>query len=142
MYIRQNPWRYNTPPGWNNIKDAPRDGTVIETQNNYGVAPTFGLHKWVDGRGWVDAADDCRGTGDGPHLSWRSYSGDVSRYDDPTHGAQNTRNYWLLASGFPAVPGGDLPFGEEPIVASPRMSSRDLLRRKPKRKSFWSRLFD
>lgn len=92
--IRQNPYRHRTPPGWNNITAAPRDGTVIEIQNNWGIAPTYGLYKWAQGRGWVDAADDCRGVGDGDHLSWRKHGGSVDGYRDPTGGAQDTQEYW------------------------------------------------
>jgi hypothetical protein len=104
--LMQNPWRYNTPPGWSDIITAPRDGTVIETQNNYGIAPTFGLHKWERG-GWKNANDPTRGVGDGPHLSWRPYTGAVKDYRDPTNGKQMTENYWLLAAGMPPKPGGD-----------------------------------
>jgi hypothetical protein len=92
-----NPYRYRTPPGWNNIVEAPRDGTVIEIQNNWGIAPTYSICKWVDGRGWQDAADECRGVGDGAHLSWRPYEGQTSDYRDPTGGAQNSQEYWDMA---------------------------------------------
>lgn len=94
MYVRQNPYRHRPPHGWNNIVDAPRDGTVIEIQNNWGVAPTFSICKWVKGRGWQDAADESSGVGDGAHLSWRPYSGSVQHYVDPTGGAQDTAEYW------------------------------------------------
>ncbi|KKM22606.1 hypothetical protein LCGC14_1623560 [marine sediment metagenome] len=84
---------------WRDITEAPRDGTVIEIQNNYGVAPTFRLSKWVSARGWVDATDENMGTSDGPHLSWRPFDGDPTVYVDPTGGAQNTNEYWLRACG-------------------------------------------
>jgi hypothetical protein len=92
--IRQNPYRHSPPVGWNNINAAPRDGTVIEIQNNWGVAPWFGLYKWVGGRGWQDAADERSSVSDGEHLSWRSYSGDLVAYVDPLNGAQDTMEYW------------------------------------------------
>lgn len=135
--MRHNPWRYNAPPGWNNIADAPRDGTVIETQNNYGVAPTFHLRKWVAGSGWVDPADERSGTIDGPHLSWRPYAGAIDAYCDPTGGAQMTRNYWLLACGAAPVPNGDLPM-DHPLA----FADRDIpVKMPPQRKSWLARLF-
>ena len=79
---------------WKNITTAPRDGTPIELKNDYGIMPTYSLCKWVSGRGWVDANDDCRGVIDGPHLTWRPFSGDVQGYIDPTNGAQETVEYW------------------------------------------------
>lgn len=96
----QNPWRYNTPPGWSNIQDAPRDGTVIEIQNNYGVAPTWSICRWQGG-GWERADNPSHGVGDGPWLSWRAYEGEVSDYIDPTNGQQDTADYWRLAVGLP-----------------------------------------
>jgi hypothetical protein len=95
--IRQNPFQHRPPPGWNNIVDAPRDGTVIEIQNNFGIAATYSICKWVQGRGWQDAADECSGVGDGPHLSWRPYAGGVEEYRDPTGGAQFSEEYWDAA---------------------------------------------
>ena len=82
---------------WRDITSAPRDGTVIEIQNNWGVAPSFGIYKWVDATGWVNARDDNFGVGDGAHLSWRPFEGEASDYVDPTKGAQDTREYWLAA---------------------------------------------
>lgn len=92
--IRDNPYRHRTPPGWNNITEAPRDGTVIEVQNNWGIAPTYSICKWAEGRGWQDAADSSSGVTDGAHLSWRPYAGSVDAYLDPTGGAQNSEEYW------------------------------------------------
>lgn len=34
--------------GWRDIASAPRDGTIIEIRNCYGVAPTYGLFRWGD----------------------------------------------------------------------------------------------
>lgn len=85
---------------WQLIVSAPRDGTVIEIQNNWGVAPHYCLCKWIHGRGWVYASDDNRGLIDGEHLTWRPYEGeDASKYVDPTNGAQDTKAYWLNALG-------------------------------------------
>ncbi len=111
--IRMNPWRYNAPPGWSNIQDAPTDGTIIEIQNNWGVAPTFGLYQRVDGR-WQNAHDKRSGVSDGPHLSWRPSKQAVGEYVDPTGGAQDTANYWLQACGMPPRVTGNMPMGQEP----------------------------
>lgn len=98
----QNPYRYNTPPGWNDIRDAPTDGTPIEIQNNWGVAPHYAACRWEEGRGWAVANNDGTSMGDGgTHLSWRPLRGDVAAYVDPTGGAQETREYWLAACGYP-----------------------------------------
>jgi hypothetical protein len=98
---RNNPWRYNTPPGWNDIRDAPRDGTPIEIQNNWGIAPWFGAHRWVDGK-WQSCSDPRLGiASEGPHLSWRPLLGSPAEYVDPTRGRQDTNAYWLMAAGRP-----------------------------------------
>ncbi len=109
----------NSSSDWRPISEAPRDGTVIETKCSYGVAPWYGLHKWVEygnnvyvsdgskGR-WEDANDPQKGVGEGPSLTWRPYSGGGS-YVDPTGGAQNTQNYWLQACGMKPVKDGDEP---------------------------------
>lgn len=84
---------------WQRIESAPRDGTPIELRNDYGIAPTYSLSKWVQDRGWVHANDDSRGVGDGPWLTWRPYEGNAKDYIDPTNGAQETPEYWRAASG-------------------------------------------
>lgn len=33
---------------WQSMANAPRDGTVIEIENNYGVMPWYGIFKWSD----------------------------------------------------------------------------------------------
>lgn len=118
---RFNPFEFHTPPGWELIATAPRDGTVIEMQNNYGIAPHFGLYKWAaksgDEYGWVSATDpnsSC-GSTDALHLSWRPYAGAVENYRDPTGGGQDTRAYWIRASGLNPhdYPGSELPWAEE-----------------------------
>ena len=135
-----NPWRYNTPPGWNNIQDAPRDGTVIEIQNNYGIAPTWSLNKWIDDRGWINAKDEHSGVGDGPWLSWRPYTGSIDSYRDPTDGAQNTQNYWLLVAGMAPVLGGGIQFDEEPKISKKDLKScHALADEKPIIKKSWLR---
>jgi hypothetical protein len=84
---------------WQPIVSAARDGTVIEIKNDYGIAPWYGLHKWVSGRGWVSATDESSECGDGPWLTWRPYEGDPAQYTDPTNGAQESKEYWQAASG-------------------------------------------
>lgn len=95
---------------WQPMSTAPRDGTVVEIKNSYGVAPTYSLGKWTDeglahgrdgqmhpfkrdhaswfniksGGGWISESS----------LSWRPYVGDVDSYVDPTGGAQNSMAYW------------------------------------------------
>lgn len=84
---------------WQRIESAPRDGTPIELKNDYGIAPWYGLFKWVTDRGWVDANNDSIGCGDGPWLSWRTYEDDPASYVDPTGGFQESTEYWRAASG-------------------------------------------
>lgn len=98
--------------GWQPICLAPRNGTVIEIRNSYGVAPWYGLFRWTtDGfssspgglvRATLARAEWVRVDGehpgsmvtDGPHLTWRPYTGDISGYADPTGGLQDDMAYW------------------------------------------------
>ena len=137
--MRQNPWRYNAPPGWNNIQDAPRDGTVIEIQNNYGIAPTWNICRW-ERNGWQNANDPNSGVGDGPWLSWKPYAGEVSDYRDPTNGQQETNDYWLLAAGLP--PSFATNARRLPSVTKESAPARFRAAKEPKRKAGWlARLF-
>lgn len=47
------------PPGWNWMSQAPKDGTVIEIRNGFGLLPTYSIARWASiGRNefaWVDA---------------------------------------------------------------------------------------
>ena len=79
---------------WRNILSAPRDGTPIEIRNTWGIAPHYGLCKWVLGQGWVYANDPSASMIDGPHLDWREYAGKPEDYVDPTNGRQETVEYW------------------------------------------------
>lgn len=36
-----------TPPGWQNMDKAPRDGTIIEIRNAFGLLPTYSINKWT-----------------------------------------------------------------------------------------------
>lgn len=45
-------------PGWRSMGRAPRDGTVIEIRNAYGLLPSYSINRWGDFGGydaWVDA---------------------------------------------------------------------------------------
>lgn len=102
--------------GWQSMENAPRDGTVIELCNTYGIAPWYGLHRWTkeqvvrDQEGkefpftlanptWVDVQEEAQSVEDGPYLHWRPYTGDPASYVDPTNGAQKTDAYWVKAAG-------------------------------------------
>jgi hypothetical protein len=70
------------PDGWSKMDTAPRDGTVIEIKNCYGLLPTYGLHRW-DGSSWRDASDPVRGLGSAEaSFFWRPHTGDVASYVD------------------------------------------------------------
>jgi hypothetical protein len=50
-----------TPAGWRPMSEAPRDGTVIEIRDAFGLLPTYSINRWADWadfgghRAWVDA---------------------------------------------------------------------------------------
>lgn len=93
--------------GWQPIETAPRDGTVIEIKNIYGVAPWYGLYQWTDelvplrskkmlrreSPTWM-SIDRQTSLGDESHLYWRPYNGDPQQYVDPTNGVQTESAYW------------------------------------------------
>lgn len=86
---------FHTPTGdWRSIDTVPRDGTLVELRNNYGVLPTYSLCRWMDGR-WKNA-HPAQGGGpiDGAYLQWRPYDGDLANYVDPTGGVQWNAAYW------------------------------------------------
>jgi hypothetical protein len=83
---------------WQPIASAPRDGTIVEIENRYGVAPTYGIFRFVAG-GWQNANEPRRGAADEAYLRWRPYKGIAKEYVDPTAGAQNTVKYWCDAMG-------------------------------------------
>lgn len=60
---------------WQNMKTAPRDGTVVEIKNAYGLMPTYGRGKFDQHRGWIDASDPDKGWFDERSLFWRPDSG-------------------------------------------------------------------
>lgn len=93
-------WRRNTTPpsGFNSMESAPHDGTPVEICCAYGVAPWYGVFKWVNGD-WIGVLDSSTGVSEGSYLSWRPLSGKPENYIDPTNGKQNTPEYWRKACG-------------------------------------------
>jgi hypothetical protein len=108
------------PDEWKSIQTAPRDGTIVELKNTYGIAPWYGIFRWTskikvtsqdqDGNQtvseidqgsptWVSVDNPGSGVDDGDHLQWRPYSGNPDAYVDPTGGAQKTGEYWRRAAG-------------------------------------------
>ena len=85
--------------GWKTVDSAPRDGTVVEMLQTYGVAPWYDLFGWKDGA-WISATKPNRGVLE-TCLFWRPFSGDVSKYVDPTGGAQYTTKYQCDAMRLP-----------------------------------------
>lgn len=134
-----NPYRYHAPPGWSDMTSAPTDGTVIEIQNNYGIAPCFGLYKRQDEK-WIDVVASHQNStmyiseGDIIAFSCRPYTGTVEDYVDPTFGEQDKPEYWRNAVKlpFPTVEEVAIPVkvvtenGEKKktLVASPSLYAR------------------
>jgi hypothetical protein len=110
---------------WLPIETAPRDGTVIEIRNCFGVAPWYGLFVWdAPRREWRSAVDDRCGIIEGSYLTWRFYFSPVAEYSDPTGGFQNDPRYWREA------------------VARKYRLPIDTFEPKPEKKSFLNRLKD
>lgn len=104
----------NSPTSeWRPMATAPRDGTPIEVRCTYGVAPWYGLYRWIktpgvqvcrpggqsfpqEGR-WAGVHDEGRSFDEDNSFSWRPYAGNSVTYVDPTGGAQNTDSYWRRA---------------------------------------------
>lgn len=96
--------------GWRSMETAPRDGTVVEIKNSYGVAPWYDLMKWTDETvamnqdgisepyktdyGWRSVKRLGHGLASESHSHWRPYQGDASGYEDPTGGLQWDMAYW------------------------------------------------
>lgn len=110
--------------GWKPVSTAPRDGTVVEMLETYGIAPWYDIFKWtkeitvpesfyVDGKGhqvripphkitlinggWVSQTKQGSSVTEDECLFWRPYSKPTASYIDPTAGAQNSVSYWCAA---------------------------------------------
>lgn len=111
--------------GWKPMASAPRDGTVVEMLETYGVAPWYGRYKWIKkgtvihatsqvvngdnktvtevpitytesvGR-WANTSDSRRGITEDECGFWRP-TAQTGEYTDPTGGAQKTTAYWCVA---------------------------------------------
>lgn len=68
---------------WQTMETAPRDGTVVEIKNSYGLLPTFGLFRW-ERDSWRSATNPRGGLMEGVEhkFSWRPHNGDLSTYRD------------------------------------------------------------
>ena len=82
---------------WKPLSTAPHDGTVVELLNTYGIAPTYGLFKYDAKLHWIQVDVKDRGLSDGNCMYWRSYTGAIDKYIDPTGGKQNSVAYWCSA---------------------------------------------
>ena len=91
--------------GWMAIGGAPRDGTVVELCNCYGIKPWYGLYRWKRNEiypghftspQWRMVGEEQRMVEDAPWLYWRPYDGTIEGYVDPTRGKQGTDEYWRL----------------------------------------------
>jgi hypothetical protein len=80
---------------WKSLNSAPHDGTVVEVLNTYGLAPTYGLFKYVKAdKWWQDVRKANQGIVSEVCMYFRPYNGTVSAYVDPTGGAQDSVAYW------------------------------------------------
>ncbi len=111
--------------GWKPGATAPRDGTIVETMETYGVAPWYARVKWLkkgqtypstittvspDGKRktepyiatesagrWMNVDNPQQGPSDDECLFWRATKQTGKTYIDPTRGAQNTTAYWCAS---------------------------------------------
>lgn len=71
---------------WQDMNSAPRDGTVVEIKNSYGLLPTYGLFQWDTNWGgkWSSATQPGSGLVSGVEhkFQWRPYAGDSANYVD------------------------------------------------------------
>ena len=133
MYIRRNPYRNSPPPGWASMATAPRDGSVIEVQNNCGVAASFDLYRWCAERNkFIKQPERENGYGSFDEkdsgFSWRATSQSPATYVDPTGGAQHSNDYWIRAAGLNPrhYPSGGKMFDDTPITPAVRERIEEL----------------
>lgn len=82
---------------WKPLEDAPHDGTIVEVNNTYGVAPTYGIFRFKDGS-WAEVAPQKdMGLISERCQFFRPFTGDPDKYVDPTNGAQMKTKYWCDA---------------------------------------------
>jgi hypothetical protein len=82
---------------WKPLSSAPHDGTVVEVLNTYGIAPTYRLFKYDAKLHWIQADAKHGGLIGEDCMYWRSYTGAIDKYVDPTGGKQNSVAYWCSA---------------------------------------------
>ena len=82
---------------WKDITTAPKDGSIIEIQNNWTLAPWYTLSIWNnDCESWQNLENGKVINSfhiNGGHLKWREFKGNILRYKDPTNGEQFKPNY-------------------------------------------------
>lgn len=81
--------------GWKTMDSAPKDGSVVELAQMHGLAPSYGLYKWVRGS-WQSIKDEHKGMSQ-DCAYWRPVKVDIKSYVDPTGGKQDTIKYWCDA---------------------------------------------
>lgn len=110
----------STANGWRPVATAPRDGTVVEMLETYGIGPWYGLFKWTDkiilkddkGKnqeiktipGWSSVDRGNVGVTESKCLFWRPYKPTSIKYIDPTGGSQESVEYWCRAAHRPYDP--------------------------------------
>ena len=84
---------------WRPLHEAPRGGRVVEVLNTYGVAPTYGLFRFVENSedGYWSSYDGNSVLVSEACMFFRPFTGDPNHYVDPTHGRQFTTKYWCDA---------------------------------------------
>lgn len=116
------------PDAWLGMSSAPRDGTVIEIRNSYGVVPWYSIFRWSDemmvqcyrsetmpdgtlrkidlgfqltklgAPRWVDVDRPGHSVDANDERYLHWRPASDGAYVDPTNGAQNTAGYWLKAA--------------------------------------------
>lgn len=84
----------NDTSGWQKMDSAPRNGTVVELRNNYGVVPWYSISRWGNECTWSDVTREGHYQDDNKNLMWRPFAGRAEEYVDPTNGMQNEAAYW------------------------------------------------